>query len=262
MKTTRGSDRPRRSIFYGLHGVGKTWLAAHVGNGIMIDLEEGGDHAPIDRYVFDEHGRDRPTALSEVYNAMRSLLTEDHKYTTLVIDGLDELERLIWAEVCEKTTPQKGETFKEDGVEGFHFQRGYKIAVAYWRKLAESLEVVRRRRDMAIVLVGHAETIRVQNPTGDDYDRYSLNVHKHASGFLYGWADVVGFMGYETLTNTKPNDKEKTIAMTSGARFVHLRDGAAWAAKARAAATVPEKVEVPFENPWQAVEAALSGKAA
>ena len=259
LSVTRGETRQPRILIYGGNGVGKTTLAADIGKGIAIDCEEGADHAPIDRFSF-EPGRDRPLKLDEIYTALRTIVKSDHDYTTLVIDGLDELERLIWAKVCETTTPQKGDNFKTEGIEGFGWQRGKKVAVGEWRRLAEALEYVRRVRNMSIVLVGHAETVNVKNPTGDDYDQYSINIHRDARGFLYGWADIVGFMGYETFVGAKPNDKDKAIATATGARFLHLRDGAAFAAKARSEFEIPEKIEIPREHPWAPVSAALKGQ--
>ena len=258
LNVTRGKTRPPRIVIYGGNGVGKTSLVADIGKGIMIDCEEGADHAPIDRFAFED-GRDRPLSFDEIFSAIRTIIRTEHDYETLVIDGLDELERLIWAKVCKDTTPQKGEK-PDQGIEGFHFARGKKIAVGEWRRLAEALEYLRRVRNMSIVLVGHAETVTVKNPTGDDYDQHSINIHKEARGFLYGWADIVGFMDYETFVSAKPNDDDKAIATATGVRLLHLRDGAAWAAKARSEFAIPDKIEIPREHPWAPVSAALKGK--
>lgn len=257
LTVARGETEPPRIVIYGPNGVGKTTLAADIGKGIVIDCEEGARHAPIDRYQF-EQGRDRPASLEEIYGALREIVTAKHDYGVLVIDGLDELERLIWAHVCKTATPQKGDK-PDEGIEGFGWSRGYKIAIGEWRRLAESLEYVRRRRSMAIVLVGHAETATIQNPIGDDYDRMSVMVHKKAAGFLCGWADIVGYLAYETAIGSKPADGAKRIAKATGARILHLRDGAAFAAKARSSHHLPATVEVSADKPWAAMRSALEG---
>lgn len=257
LNVARGDELPPRIIVYGSNGVGKTTLAADIGKGIMVDCEGGADHTPVDIFHFDD-GRRIPGTLEEVHQAINAIVRADHEYDTLILDGLDELERLIWDYVCRTNTTEKGKV--PDNIEGFGWQRGYKIAVGEWRRLAEGLEFLRRRRKMAIVLVGHTETNTVANPTGDDYDRFGIMLHKRAAGFLYGWADVVGFMSYEFAVGSKPSNKDKSIATATGARILHLRDGMAWAAKARSKFEVPAEVEIPRDNPWAPVAAALKGE--
>src|SRR5690348_4280604 len=86
---------PRRTMLYGVHGVGKSTFGAAADRPIFIQTEDGlGD---IDCDKFPVAG-----SFTEVIGMLSELFTERHAYRTVVIDSLDWLEQLIWAEVCRK----------------------------------------------------------------------------------------------------------------------------------------------------------------
>ena len=55
------------------------------------------------------------------------------------------------------------------------------------------------------------------------------------------------------------SDDGKAIATATGARILHLREGAAFVAKCRSEFAIPDKIEIPRENPWAPVSTALKG---
>ena len=85
--------RPRRVMLYGTHGIGKSTFGAMAEKPIFVPTEDG--LADIDCESFP-----LARSLGEVMAALESLYSGDHDYRTVVIDSLDWLERLIWAEVC------------------------------------------------------------------------------------------------------------------------------------------------------------------
>jgi len=89
--------QPRRTLIYGVQGIGKSLFCASAPDVIFISTEDGlGD---IDCAQF-------PLAKSfaDVKNAIRVLCKEDHKYKALAVDSMDWLERLIWDHVIDNST--------------------------------------------------------------------------------------------------------------------------------------------------------------
>lgn len=248
-----GNAKPPRVLIYGPEGVGKSCLAADFGNSIVISVEDGTDRIDVDQFQFDDNGRTRPSSLAEVYGALRALYENKHDYTAVILDGLDELERLIFESLYRGKTNSRGEEYKS--IEDFGYGKGYAMAVEEWRRLASSLEHL-RGRGLAVVLVGHCQVTTFQNPLGDDYDRFDLLLHKKAAPVLKGWSDFVLFMHFEDVVGTKPANSDKTLATETGRRMLHLERSAAFDAKARG--DHPPSIEIPKSNPWAPVAEALS----
>jgi hypothetical protein len=85
--------KPRRVLLYGIHGVGKTSTASMAPNPIFIPTEDG--LADIDCHAFP-----LVQSYAEFQQRLQELASEEHDFKTVVVDSLDWLERLIWAQVC------------------------------------------------------------------------------------------------------------------------------------------------------------------
>src|SRR5262245_35231219 len=85
---------PPRILVHGQEGTGKTTLAARFPRPIFLQTEDG-TPAGVTLSSF---------GLLETYSAVRDALkrlaTEEHDFQTVAIDALDELEGMIWADVC------------------------------------------------------------------------------------------------------------------------------------------------------------------
>jgi replication-associated recombination protein RarA len=86
---------PRRVMLYGTPGIGKSQFAAHSDRPIFIQTEDGLGQIDCEKFPPAQSVDDVIRALSELYTA-------EHNYRTVVVDTLDWLERLIWAEVCRR----------------------------------------------------------------------------------------------------------------------------------------------------------------
>ena len=86
--------KPRRTLLYGTHGIGKSTFGSCMPKPIIINLEDGLD---------DIECQATPviTGLNEFLSWIGELYEGRHGYETLVIDTLDFLERLVWKDVCE-----------------------------------------------------------------------------------------------------------------------------------------------------------------
>ena len=89
----RKSDKPPRIVIYGVPGIGKTSLAAEFPDPIFIQTEEGAGNLELTTFA------DGPlTTFAQVDEAIELLLTGDHSFRTAVLDSLDWLEPIVWAE--------------------------------------------------------------------------------------------------------------------------------------------------------------------
>ena len=211
---------PRRSLIYGVHGVGKSTLAAHAQDPIFLPTEDGLADVPCSKFPLMK-------SLEDVKAALRELHREDHQYKTLVIDSLDWLERLIWEPICV----DKG----VHNIAEIGFGVGYSLALGEWAKMLEGFSRLRSDKGMAIVMIAHAKIERFQDPMSDSYDRYSPKLHKGASALCQEWCDEVLFANYRVFTKEKEEgfNKKRTIGIGSGERVLYTTDRPAHIAKNR-----------------------------
>lgn len=224
-------EAPYRITGYGPEGTGKTTFAAGAPAPIFIGAEDGTAHLDVARFP-------RPESLPEVLEAIRVLTTTDHDFRTLVVDTLDHLEPLIWAEVC-----------KRDGVQlieevGGGYGKGYTAAIDEWRKVLASIENLQRVKRMNVILLAHSHIKSFKNPEGEDYDRYQLKLHDKAAGLVKEWSDAVLFMRQETLVHKEKHRKAKGVG--TGARVIHTERSAAFDAKNRY--SLPAELPLSWED--------------
>ena len=191
---TRGVQRrPLRVLLYGPEGIGKTTWAAGAPAAIFEGTEDGYGLLDVARLEASE-------TWADVRDHINLLLNEEHDFRILVIDTIDHLERLVWAEVCRSC--------KVDSIEDIPFSKGYTHALELFQRLGAGLDALRDRKGMHIVLLGHAVTVTVQNPEGADYSKYTLKMHKSAAAFWKEWADVLLFAHMDiTVRTTERGDK-------------------------------------------------------
>ncbi|GAB0057948.1 hypothetical protein SIID45300_02282 [Candidatus Magnetaquicoccaceae bacterium FCR-1] len=84
---------PPRILVYGVAGVGKSTLAACSPKPVFILTEDGLGLLQVTSFPISR-------TFVEVLEALDSLLVEQHDFESVVMDSVDWLEPLIWAEVC------------------------------------------------------------------------------------------------------------------------------------------------------------------
>lgn len=231
---------PRRVMLYGTHGIGKSTWGAQAPKPIFIQTEEGLGQVDCDRFPMPGKYGDVIAGLSELYS-------EKHPYRTVVVDSLDWLEQLIWAEVCKR----KG----VDSIEDIGYAKGYTFALTHWREVLDGLDALRNDRGMTVVLIAHSKIDRFENPETETYDRYTPRLHKHACALVSEWSDEVLFATYRV--HTKQTDegfgRKKARGVGTGERIVRTTERPAHVAKNR--------LDLPDELPldWSAYAQYLPG---
>lgn len=212
--------RPRRVMVYGVHGIGKSTFGAMAPNPIFIPTEDG--LADIDCAKFP-----KAQTYRDVFEAISTLYSEAHDFETVVIDSLDWLERLIWAEVCAK---RGVETIEDIG-----YAKGYVFALTQWREILAGLDALRAERGMQVILTAHAAIEKFANPETDSYDRYAPRLQKQASALVQEWCDEVLFASYRVHTRTSSEgfDRKRTQGIGTGERILRTTERPAHVAKNR-----------------------------
>lgn len=211
---------PRRTLLYGVHGVGKTNFGAMAENPIFVPTEDGLADVDCERFPL-------ATKYADVLDDLAVLYSQDHGYRTVVLDSLDWLETLILARVCEQRSVESPEDIP--------YQKAYVYALRHWTEVIEGLDALRNDRGMAVVLIAHAKVERFNEPGSDGYDRYSPKLHRLASAKVQEWCDEVLFARYRVSTRQTDQgfNRKRTIAMGQGERIVCTTERPAHLAKNR-----------------------------
>jgi len=211
---------PRRTTIYGPHGVGKSTFGAMAEAPIFLQTEDGLTNIDCERLPLATEYADVIAALGELYS-------EPHEYRTVVVDSVDWLERLIWAEVCQKRGVES--------IEDIGYGKGYVFALTNWREVLSGLDALRNERDMHIILIAHAQIEKFANPETDTYDRYSPRLQKLASALVQEWCDDVLFATYRihTKTTNEGFDRKRVQGIGTGERIIRTTERPAHVAKNR-----------------------------
>jgi hypothetical protein len=228
LKSSR-STIPPAVIIHAVKGKGKSSLAAEFPNPIYLAAR--GEATPDD---IELPSLGSVETWRDVTDSIDELAGEDHDFQTLIIDTVDGLEPLVWAETCARN--------KWDSIESPGYGKGYLAADATWLELIDGLDYLRRERGMMIVLIMHSEISNHEEPGAQPYKRYDMKLHKRAEQMLGNWAQHIFFIN--TKVEIKETDggfnKKNTHAEGGGVRWIYTDARPAFVAKNRAANMPPQ----------------------
>ena len=205
-----------RILIYGPPGIGKTTFASCFPNPILLRTEDGA--TGLDVQTFDMIKK-----LSDLRDALHALREEKHDFKTVILDSLDWLEPLVFAEVCKAQ--------KIKSIEDLGYGKGYVYALDIWKQIITGFELT-RAKGMNIIAISHAISTTYDPPDGESYVRNELKVNKKAAALWYEWSDIIGFL--RPIVNTKKNkDTQKVKAISGGERELCLDSNPAYVAKSR-----------------------------
>lgn len=222
------APKPPRVIIYGPHGIGKNTFASGAPKPVMINIEDGQPtNCPIDSFP-------QAKSFGDVMEAMMALYSEEHDFETLIIDSLDWLEPLIWAETVRRNNegnPQK----QWNSIEEAGYGRGYVAALDVWREYQEAINALRNDKGMAVIQTAHADIKRYDSPETEPYDRYQIKLQKLASALVQEHADAVLFANFKTsVAKTEiAKDKVQRRGIGAGTRVLYTEERPAFQAKNR-----------------------------
>jgi len=250
VNTGKRGNLPERLIVVGEKGVGKSAFGAECA---ISEIGSAGEASKDVIFIPSEDGCsnikglsyfDVQTTLSGTIKCIEELLNETHTYKKVVLDTLDSLYRLCVTGITRVHFDNKPTLFNAYG-------QGDKIVVSELYKLLSLLDRLRLEKNMAIVVLAHAGTVNKKNPDGDDYIKNSADVSKNVWALFHGWADRVGYAGYEFKIkggNDAEGKKGKVIQRDNN-RYIWFQGSASVDAKTRVGYELKQtKLNFTFED--------------
>lgn len=237
-----GDVKPPFIALHAVHGIGKTTLAASMPAPVFLQTEDGLGLIQADTFGL-------LTSFDDVMQALTALYDEPHQFRTVVLDSLDWLEPLVWAETCRVQTPQWRD------IEQPGFGKGYLAACNTWRIMFDALNTLRDEKGMAVMLISHTATARFDSPEVEAYDRYQPKLQKTASALLQERADCVWFLNYRVsiIRDDKKDSNSRARGAGGGQRVLYTTERPSHLAKNRY--RMPESIILPDDpaGMWPAI---------
>lgn len=245
LSSIQKSVRPRapRILIYGVAGVGKSTFGAGAPKPVFIRTEDGLGTIEVDAFPVAK-------TFQDVIDAIAVLGEEKHDFRTVVVDSVDWLEPLVWAQ----TAADNG--WKD--IEAPGFGKGYAAALDRWKQYLDSLDTLRNDVGMNVIQIAHADIKRFDSPEHDPYDRYQIKLQTRASALIQEHSDIVGFANYR-ISTTKADvgfSKKVNRAVGGDARMLYVTERPAYLAKNR------YQIDKSLDLSWAALEAAMNPKPA
>lgn len=222
---------PPRICIYGSHGIGKSSLASKFPAPIFISTEDGIDSLDVTSFP-------RARSLQEVVDSIKTLLTEEHEFKTVVIDSVDWLVEPLILDSINSQYDEKQQAYG----------KGQQYMAEEFREILQGLDALRLRRNMNVVLIAHAAVVKFEDPRTDVYDRYQPKLPKGCNALLMEWADVLAFAAFKVIIKKSDAgfNREVKRGTTNGDRLLHFVENPAFAAKNRY--NCPEDAEMTYDN--------------
>ncbi len=211
------THKPPRLFIYGIHGIGKSSLAARAPKAIFLPTEDGASEIDVPKM---------PVAKShaDVLAQLRALYSEPHEYETAVIDTADWLEDFIHLEL-KASYSEKELSFGKDSVR----------AAEKMSEVLTAMNHVREKRNMGCIMLAHTEIKRFDSPMSEPYDRYQPKLQARMGSLLQEWADAVLFMNYDVVVKKEDVgfNREVRRGIATGGRKLFTEERPAFYAKNR-----------------------------
>lgn len=224
-----------RLMLYGVEGIGKSTFAAGAPEPIFICTEDGLGSLDVAHFPLAEKA-------SDVMEAIGTLCKEKHEFKTVVLDSVDWLDNLIWADV-EATHDAKD----------LAYGKGAMIVAERWREVLDGLNFLRNQKGMVVILLAHTQIKRFDSPEVEPFDRYQPKLQERSNAILREWVDALLFANYKTIVKKDDVGFNKTNnrGITTGERLMFTSERPAYMAKNRY--SLPESLPLSWEAFSQAI---------
>ena len=227
------NPKPPRIIVHGPPGVGKTTLLASLPDPVLIDAEGGLGKLDIPHFPL-------ATSFTDIVEAFGAAV-DSGEFKTVIIDSLDHIEPLVWAEAAKRNG--------WESIETPGYGRGYIEADKVWSEFMDYVNSATRDADMIVATTAHSHVKTFQDPEGAAYDRYEMKLHKRANAFLQEKADLILFANFDTATSElKEGSQKRTVGRGGQTRSLYAEKRAAFDAKNRY--DLPAKVQLSKPFDW------------
>lgn len=207
-----------KTLLYGTPGAGKSTLGASAPKPFFLDFEDGLSRIDCDR-------SDRISSVGQIKAWVELAVKES--YQTIVFDTADALEELLTAKVCEEGNKAT--------LADFGYGRGHDLLVNEWLRVLALMNWL-QAKGINVLLIGHEQVTKFEDPTSENYDRYSIKIHKKSAAVVTARMDAVLFCRLETILKERAGCSEKNVKMRgvgTGKRIIHTVEAPSWIAKNR-----------------------------
>lgn len=204
-----------KMLLYGTPGSGKSTLASLAPKPFFLDLESGLDRIECDRTP------KRLTTLDDVVKWLR-WANGRPEYQTIVMDTMDELETMLSKKICSEAN--------KPTLVDIPYGKGGDLLVNEWTRMLNIFDQI-RAGGKNVMLIGHETIQKFEDPTTENYDRYTLKIHKKSAPVVTAKMDAVLFARYETIVVEKEDGRGNRA--TGGKRIIHTVEAPCWVAKNR-----------------------------
>lgn len=175
---TGKAAEPPKLIIAGPEKSGKSTTAAQAPNNVFIPTEEGLNQIGPTRFPIAD-------AYDEVIQNIGKVIEAEHNFEWLVIDTLDCLQKLLFQHIALSKN--------KDSIEDFGYSKGYIFAAEEFKNFLQGIDCVRHQRKMGVIFVCQVDTVKVNDPDKESYNRLDLRLHKKISDQCREWADAILF---------------------------------------------------------------------
>lgn len=224
-----------RLMLYGVEGIGKTTFAAGAPDPVFICTEDGLGSLQVDHFPL-------ATKASDVLDAIGALWNEKHEFKTVVLDSVDWLDNMIWADVEAK-----------HDAKDLAYGKGAMIVADRWREVLAGLNALRNDKGMIVMLLAHCQIKRFDSPEVEPFDRYQPKLQERSNAILREWVDALLFANYKTIVRKDDVGFNKTNnrGISTGERLLFTSEKPAYMAKNRY--SLPESLPMGWDAFAQAI---------
>ena len=212
-------NKPRRTLLYGVHGIGKSTFAAQFPKPLFLDMEGGlGD--------MDVESIDCYNDMGKAWQAILELGGDaETPYKTIIVDTIDWVERSIIESICTKAGKKS--------LADFDFGKGKAKVLPAFSSVLNARQSISNKYN--ILLLGHCSTVKVEPPDSLAYTRYAPKLMDDCAELAMEWADEVLFVNYKV--NTRESDegygKKRSLGLGTGERVLYTSERPSHLAKNR-----------------------------
>jgi AAA domain-containing protein len=221
-------------LIYGEEGRGKTTAGSKFPRPLLFPFERGLPRGVVMDAV------DGVDSYEGVLSVLGEIWTDGASdYDTLVFDGMEVLESLIFEHVCaENNWPN---------IEKGSYGKGYTMADARWTRILRAQGAIRDKHNKTIINIAHAAVERVDDPRTPTYTRYAPRLHKRGRALLMDAMDCVWFLADDlrTVSETSGFNSERVRASAGNGVYLFTKGKPSFAAKCRYG--TPEKIPLPID---------------
>lgn len=199
----------RRTLIYGLHGVGKTTWASEWPKPILLPTEDGFSHVDVTSGPILTNATNLITAINQV---------AESDFETVIVDSIDWTEQIIQEELDSTGFDQS-------------WGKGQLEVAKRMRAILKALDFC-RSNGKHVILIGHAEAKTVDRPDGLSYQTYAVKLGKHSSRVVSEWCDEMLFCQRDYLVRSQENGRVG-VGVDKGTRSIYTVGTPSFEAKNR-----------------------------